>query len=406
MTLKVDTRQIIHALSDTLDLVGVDDVQHGKRVAFMAMQCGKDLNYDLPSMRTLYHAALLHDCGVSSTRVHHKLVTELDWRESQYHCLRGEQLLSSCQLFHDLPAIIRYHHTHYENMPASIDRKTALMSNLIYLVDRVDALIAQHKDVDILIARKDICRIISKYSGTFFEESLVDTFLKIAACEIFWLSLEPRHIINYCMDMGQKSQKQIVDQDIIMEVATIFAEIVDAKSTFTVEHSFGVARLSRYIGSLLCLSGAKQDMLEAAGLLHDLGKLIIPDEILEKPGPLTEEEKAIMMRHSFESYQILYRIDGFEKIARWAAFHHETLSGKGYPFHLNEDGLELEARIIAVADIFQALSQKRPYRDSLPSEKIMAIVNNMAAEGHLDHQLISLVESHLDECLRKATCVE
>ncbi len=79
MTLRVDTRQIIHALSDTLDLVGVDDVQHGKRVAFMAMQCCKDLNYDLPSMRTLYHAALLHDCGVSSTRVHHKLVTELDW---------------------------------------------------------------------------------------------------------------------------------------------------------------------------------------------------------------------------------------------------------------------------------------------------------------------------------------
>ena len=147
-------------------------------------------------------------------------------------------------------------------------------------------------------------------------------------------------------------------------------------------------------------------MLEVAGLLHDLGKLIIPDEILEKPGPLTEEEKAIMMRHSFESYQILYRINGFEAIAQWAAFHHETLSGKGYPFHLNEEGLELEARIIAVADVFQALSQNRPYRDSLPAEKIMVVLNNMAAEGHLDHQLTSLIESHLNECLRKATCVE
>ena len=80
-------------------------------------------------------------------------------------------------------------------------------------------------------------------------------------------------------------------------------------------------------------------MLEVAGLLHDLGKLNVPDEILEKPGPLTGEERMIMMRHSFESYQILRRISGFEQIAEWAAFHHEVLTGTGYPFRKDKKEL-------------------------------------------------------------------
>ncbi len=177
------------------------------------------------------------------------------------------------------------------------------------------------------------------------------------------------------------------------------------KSVFTFEHSKGVSQLSRFIGSLLELSDDTLDMLEVAGLLHDLGKLNIPYEILEKPGPLTKAERAIMLRHSFESYQILSRIKGFEEIAQWAAFHHEEITGTGYPFRKKQDGLSIECSIIAVADVFQALAQNRPYRNSLPPEKIMAIMTETSLNGKLDVGLTTLTKANYEQCFRYAKCL-
>ena len=406
MMLHVDLRQVIHALSDALDLVGVDEKYHGKRVAFMAVECGRVLNMSSGQLDVIYDASLLHDCGVSSTQVHRQLVSELDWNGSQHHCQQGEKLLKRCNLLADLPTIVRWHHTHWQDMPAEVDETDALISNLIFMTDRVDALIAQHADMDILIARTSICAIIKKHSGTFFQEKLVGTFLSVAESELFWLMLEPRHLTAYIFDMGQASRRQRIDRRTLLEIASIFADIVDAKSSFTEEHSQGVARLSLLMGTHFGLDEETLGLLEVAGLLHDLGKLNVPDEILDKPGPLTQEERVVMMRHSFESYQILHRITGFEDIAQWAAFHHEALSGDGYPFHKNHKNLGIEARIIAVADVFQALVQVRPYRDSLPPEKIIFIINNMVDEGRLDRELVAFATSHVDEFIRAAQCLE
>ncbi|MDH4333148.1 MAG: HD domain-containing protein [Desulfobulbaceae bacterium] len=406
MSLQVDIRQVIHSLSDALDLVGIDEVQHGKRVAFMAWECGTAMRLDPLTLEKVYHASLLHDCGVSSTQVHRSLVSELDWSGSQQHCLRGEELLKRCRLFCGLPLIIRYHHTHWQDLPADLDPEVALISNLIYLADRVDALVAQHGGIDILHARHSILEAIKKRQGVFFETKMTDAFLEVAASEVFWLMLDSRHLSRYIMEMERKSKPEVVDQKSFFEVATIFAEIVDAKSPFTVEHSLGVARLVRLLGGLAGLSADRLDMLEIAGLLHDLGKLNVPDEILEKPGPLTEEERMIMMRHSFESYQILSRMSGFEQIAQWAAYHHEALAGTGYPFHKDKKGLSLEARIIGVADVFQALAQNRPYRDALPLEKIFVIMDDMVADNTLDPQLVGLIKTHAEQCLRHAKCID
>lgn len=405
MTFQIDIRQVIHSFSDALDLVGIDAVQHGKRVAFMAWECGKAMQLDSTKMEKIYHASLLHDCGVSSTLVHRNLVTELDWSGSQEHCVRGERLLQRCRLFSDLSVIIRHHHTHWQDLPSGLDPESALITNLIYLTDRVDALIAQHGDTDILLTRHVILNTIKKYRGVFFDTKLTDIFSDVANSEYFWLMLDPRHLSRFIMGMEQKSNPLTVDKNTFLEMAVIFAEIVDAKSPFTVEHSLGVSRLAKYIGSLVELSDEKQDMLEVAGLLHDLGKLNVPDEILEKPGPLTEQERMIMMRHSFESYQILSRISGFEQIAQWASLHHESLIGTGYPFHKDKKSLSLEARIVAVADVFQALAQNRPYRDSFPLEQIFIIMDDMVTKGTLDPQLVALTHTHAQQCLRHAKCL-
>jgi HD-GYP domain-containing protein (c-di-GMP phosphodiesterase class II) len=140
-------------------------------------------------------------------------------------------------------------------------------------------------------------------------------------------------------------------------------------------------------------------------MLHDIGKLMIPDEILDKPGELDGPEKAVIRQHSFETYQILKQISGFEEITGWAAYHHEALNGRGYPFHLEEDELSLEARIVAASDVFQALAQKRPYRPSISAKKILRKMKYRVKVGRLDEEVVGMVGEHLDDCWQAATVV-
>jgi HD-GYP domain-containing protein (c-di-GMP phosphodiesterase class II) len=143
--------------------------------------------------------------------------------------------------------------------------------------------------------------------------------------------------------------------------------------------------------------------VEVAGLMHDIGKLCVPDEIVEKPARLTSAEFAVMERHSFETYQILRHVPGLERVAEWAAFHHETLDGSGYPFRRSAETLSPEARVVAVADIFQALAQARPYRSAQGLDEISRILDECALRGMLDQDIVALARDDLDGSLRAAT---
>jgi HD-GYP domain-containing protein (c-di-GMP phosphodiesterase class II) len=165
-------------------------------------------------------------------------------------------------------------------------------------------------------------------------------------------------------------------------------------------------RLRSAVRSLLGLDEAQRDDLFHAGLLHDLGKLRVPDEVLDKPGPLNDEERAQVQRHSFETYEMLRRIPGLEQIASWAAYHHEAPNGHGYPFRCKGRELGLESRIVAVADVFQALAQNRPYREGMPLPKILDTLDEITAHGRLDPNLVSLVKHDRDACLQAALLQE
>lgn len=401
--LQIDLRQAIYALADALDLVGIDEVGHGKRVGFMAYECGRALNLNDLSRVKLFHAALLHDCGVSSTRVHQHLVEEMEWDEAEIHCHIGHDLLNSFHALSSLAPVVRYHHTRWEELaPLELNEEDKLFANLIFLVDRVDALMAPHYGKDMLLATRTVRERIQESSNTLFAPELVDTFLHVSSAEAFWFSLESPHLERYLFEMEHQHTPQPIQFSELKQLALIFAHIVDTKSHFTHEHSQGVASLARYLAEQQGLSAIQCEKIELAGLLHDLGKLKIPDEILEKPGALTELDRSIMLRHSFESYQILRRIDGLEEVAIWAAYHHEIPNGHGYPFHAASKELSKEARIIAVADVFQALAQKRPYRDALTPEEIFSILEKLVGSGRLDEELVGYVRGDLKQCWQRA----
>jgi putative nucleotidyltransferase with HDIG domain len=404
MSTEADLKQVIYALSDALDLVGVDDVAHGKRVGIMAAECSTSLGFDRAQTAFMFELGLLHDIGVSSTRTHKHLVDEFDWEGSQEHTHIGFSLLSGFPPLSLMALPIRYHHTRWDTlMAAGVDPSVAEPANLTLLVDRVDAMAAPLYATNSVLLHKDAIResIINR-TGTYFAPHLVEAFHEASRTEAFWLLLEPRSIQSYLREQLAQSQPVVMTLDELKQLAAIFSRIVDAKSPFTAEHSSGVARLSRFLAEKMGVSQEHCDKIEVAGLLHDLGKLRVPDEVLDKPAQLDRIERLSINTHTFETYQILNNIKGFAEIACWAAYHHEEPDGTGYPFHLRAESMPLEARILRVADIFQAMAQDRPYRKGLPQNEVIAFLIRLAEQGRVDAAIVATAERWLDDAMRAA----
>jgi HD-GYP domain-containing protein (c-di-GMP phosphodiesterase class II) len=400
----INLHEAIYSLSDALDLVGVTHIHHGKRVAYMAAEFDKQLAWPKPRLDDLFQAAILHDCGVSKTTVHARLA-QFQWEQEGEHCRIGAELLAACPMLSHLAPIVLYHHSHWRELKdMDLPPEVRLGANCIYLADRTDILTLKFlvDGNDILLGKEPIRNSILEKRGDWFCPELVDAFMEVSRSEAFWFSLEEDHVNGYVATWLAETTRESTSFEELRSLVQIFSSIVDAKSSYTREHSDGVANLSRYLGTLFGLSEEKCEMLELAGLLHDIGKLRMPDELLEKPRRLDEKESIAIRRHSFDTYNILKNISGLEQVALWAAHHHERLDGTGYPYHVRSGVLSLEARIVEVADVFQALAQCRPYRDSLPPDEILNILKEQAACGKLDGEVVAQVEAHLPECWRAA----
>jgi putative nucleotidyltransferase with HDIG domain len=399
---EINLTQLVHMLSDMLDLVGVDDLHHGKRVAYMCLETGRNLGFDPIQMKNLYHAALLHDCGVSTTNTHTHIINELDWAGAQEHCARGSLLLEAQPLFKQLVPLISLHHTHWQELDTRDQPALALSANLIHLCDRADAMMQQVSNKPWLAVRNSIRDRLAHYRDSWFQHELLDAFLSVSKPESFWLRMQPQHLSQYMAERELADEHQMISTGLLRRVAILAAEIVDTKSHFTARHSQGVSRFSAHLAERAGFETEICWQIEIAGLLHDIGKMRVPDSILEKPASLSFPERAVMLGHSFESYQILHHIKGFEDITRWAAYHHETLIGDGYPFHLTETDLDTPSRIVAIADIFQALTQQRPYRPAKEPDAVISSLKHHAEQHRIDSDLVNLVVNDFDACWEAA----
>lgn len=165
--------------------------------------------------------------------------------------------------------------------------------------------------------------------------------------------------------------KQVEEQVIALRSAVIcaFNQLLDLKDLNTGVHSTRLAEWGMRVGRELGLEEAQLQNLEVAGLLHDIGKVGVPDSILRKPGKLSEEEYALMKKHPEYGWAVLRMLPGFDRAALDVLHHHEMFDGKGYPAGLKETEIPIVSRIVSVIDAFDAMISSRPYRKGLPYEE-------------------------------------
>jgi putative two-component system response regulator len=163
---------------------------------------------------------------------------------------------------------------------------------------------------------------------------------------------------------------------------------VEERDRYTGDHCRRLAEYAVRVGQALGVGPAEQKVLRLGGYLHDLGKIAIPDLILNKPGRLTPEEFEIMKGHAAVGAGLVKEMRTIEKVIPLIRHHHEKLDGSGYPDHLGAKDLSLLVRITSVVDVFDALRTKRSYKDSLPTEKCLSILREEAARGWWDREVV------------------
>jgi len=422
----IQLSEIISALSYALDLTEGQAMGHSVRSCVIGMRLAQQIGLGIEDQPDLYYALLLKDAGCSSnaSRLFHILnadeirakrdVKTTDWTRVGYESLHyalthvgtgmpflermqklfqvaATQQADSCdlvkircergshiaeQLGFSAPVAKGIYsldeHWNGRGYPGGL-RKTE-----IPIFSRI-ANLSQTLDV-FLTARGPAAAIeaVRRRSGRWFDPELVKAAVSLANTGALWTGLDSKDLISKVVALEPEQRRIAATEDAIDNICTAFAEVIDAKSPFTYRHSSGVADAAVEIARWFGMSPKSMKLLRRAALLHDIGKLSVPNSILEKPGKLTGEEWKVVQDHPYYTLEILNRIPGFERLSEDAAAHHEKLDGSGYWRGWGSDQLSRFARILAVADIFDALHAKRPYRDAMPIEKVFSILREYA----------------------------
>jgi HD-GYP domain-containing protein (c-di-GMP phosphodiesterase class II) len=211
-------------------------------------------------------------------------------------------------------------------------------------------------------------------AGQWFDPALVAAFQQAAASPGFWSALADPELEARVRSLEPGDTHTPLDDDYLDDIAAAFGQVVDSKSPYTSGHSERVAEYADGIAAQLGLPEPRRRWLRRAALLHDVGKLGVSNAVLDKPGALDDREWEAVRQHALYTEQILTRIEAFGELARVAGAHHERLDGRGYPRGLHADAISLETRIITTADIFDAISAQRPYRDAVPVPRTLEMM--------------------------------
>jgi putative nucleotidyltransferase with HDIG domain len=431
--------EVVAALSQALDLGSGSARWHSVRTCILGMRLAAELRLAHEVQAGLYYALLLKDAGCSSnaSQIYNALAsddiaakrdvkktdwTRLNWETLQYaltHIAPGQPFLER------VAAILRIaagQKQHAREVTAIRCERGATMARLIGLPEKTAEaiggldehwngggnpdgicgnripitsrimLLAQTLDVFWTAAGpQEALEVVIQRSGKWFDPCVVRAARSLAKRETLWTGLETNAPLPLALAL-EPGWRVMSQGDVSMDaICRAFAQIVDAKSPFTYNHSNGVANAAVAIATKLDIPPARVLFIRHAAHLHDLGKMAVSNAILEKPGKPDEAEWQALRAHPAHTWNILRCVGGFEELSEIAASHHEKLNGTGYHRGLTAAQLPIEARILVVSDIFDALSAKRPYRDSLPLEKVYDIMHKDAPHA-LDASCLEALE--------------
>lgn len=379
---------MILCLSRVMEWISPTIVNHQKRTAYIAQNLAKELGLSLELQYQLALAGMLHDIGAFSLK-ERKYFSNFDTDPEliEIHAELGYQLLKNFRPFATVATLIRHHHNRWEHGKEYINGVTdSPYSQIILLAGMVDASICGEKEI--LGQVPEICAAISRDAGSIFIPEYVEAFTRMAQREYFWFNLDSRCIDETVIDSLRHLNIELEISDMI-DLSKIFSHLIDFQCHFTASHSSGVAGTAGTLATLYSFSESGCQMMKVAGYLHDIGKLTIPTKILNKQGKLTAEEMNVIKKHPFWTYRALKNISGLEEVNSWASFHHERIDSRGYPFRYNGPELPLGSRILAVADVFTALTEDRPYRKAMQFKEVQELLRDMVANRGLDGGVVA-----------------
>jgi HD-GYP domain-containing protein (c-di-GMP phosphodiesterase class II) len=302
------------------------------------------------------------------------------------HCEFGQRNMEILPFKGNIDGFIRYHHERADGAgPFGLpEGRYPLGAELIAAADMLDA--GRHLQ---RIPPEDLPALRKKIASDIhhrFTERAGNAMLAVLDTELL-TALKDDRITEAACKMIPVWTIDMEDPALI-PIAALFAHIIDYKSNFTKVHTIQIANRAWVMAEHYGYDPAQKIQLYLAAALHDLGKLAIPSAVLEKPGPLNHDEFEIIKTHITYTRDLLIGIEGLGQIAEWASNHHEKLNGKGYPLGITEAELDFNSRLMACIDIYQAVSEERPYHPRRGHADTIPILYDMAAKGGIDLDIV------------------
>ncbi|NMP38279.1 MAG: HD domain-containing protein [Clostridiales bacterium] len=378
----IKSSQIIDIVRHSLSKIDARLVDHGERVGYIAKkiyeQCPDKSELDFSKLFVL---CVLHDIGAYKTSE----IDDMLRFESETpfdHSLYGYLFLKNTTHLSEYAEAILYHHTDYSVL-AEINCRYSRYAEIIHLADRADIIINS--------SAQELSSL-EKMKGSKFSPQYVDALL----------SAQSKHgIVEKILSGEYRTENEaVIDslnirEDEIMDYLKLLVYAIDFRSPYTVTHTADTAIISMELGTLLGLNSHDMQALYIGAFLHDIGKIAISHDILDKPGRLTPEEFDIIKHHIPEGEEILRGVVS-DEICDIALRHHEKLDGSGYSKGIKGEELTLPQRIVAVADILSALSQERSYKSAFPKEKVISILVEMRDSGFLCKRVVDTACENYD----------
>lgn len=412
--MQLDIVGLVSACSYALDCIEAELVhvtnRHGKRVAYISVCMAEKLGIEGAALQDLAICAMLHDNALTQY-ISDELQDSGDepyddngnYKESVIkgisgsiqkklgaHCTLGEQNIKMLPFSTDVSNVILYHHENADGSGAFGKKwnEVPLFARIIHLCDMVDII---GKSCNFSDGNwKKAKEYVSKNRDILFDGECVDAFLDVFSEENF---------VSMSQDTFEEDLWKKVPRNRIMcnsktcrGIADFFAQIIDYKSEFTANHSRGVADKAAALAESMGYSPNAVEKIYMAGALHDIGKMVVGNDILEKPGKLTDEEFEKMKNHAGYTYMMLSKVEDLDDIRDWASFHHERLDGTGYPFGKMAWEINEPERIMACIDIYQALTEERPYKEGMSHEEACDIMDDMVRKGWIDDVITERIE--------------